>query len=78
MEPIRHPSNNMELLPPPGVSEEECQTLYATSGSVDGRRVVWSFWKPTPEELAALNEGKPVVFGVWGDKHPPVYLGVEA
>lgn len=78
MDPVRHPTNNMALTPPKGVSEEECQTLYATSGTIDGHRAVWSFWKPTPEELAALNEGKPVVFGVWGDKHPPIYLGVEA
>ena len=77
MDPIRHHSNNVALRPPEGVSEEECQTLYATRGTVEGRPCIWSFWQPTPDELTALSEGKPVLLGMWGDNHPPVYLGVE-
>lgn len=78
MHPIRHPTNDTAFHPPEGVSEEECQTLYATTGELNGHRCVWSFWTPTADELAALNAGRPVILGVWGDTHPPVYLGVEA
>lgn len=35
-----------------------------------------SAWEPTPEELAALNAGAPVILFVIGGVHPPVYVGV--
>lgn len=36
-----------------------------------------SAWIPTPEEIAALNAGAPVYLFIYGDKHPPVYVGVK-
>jgi hypothetical protein len=36
-----------------------------------------SAWKPTPEELTALNAGNPVILSVYGRGHPPVRLSVE-
>lgn len=41
----------------------------------DGRFV--SAWLPTPAELAALNAGAPVYLSIWGNNHPPVYVGVK-
>jgi hypothetical protein len=35
-----------------------------------------SAWEPTPEELAKLNRGAPVILGVLGTVHPPVWLRV--
>lgn len=35
-----------------------------------------SAWKPTPEELEALNRGMPVLLWVYGAGHPPVAVGV--
>jgi len=31
-------------------------------------------WFPTPDELAALNAGAPVILRVLGNGHPPVML----
>lgn len=36
-----------------------------------------SAWIPTPEEVAAINAGAPVYLCIYGDKHPPVYVGVK-
>jgi len=33
-------------------------------------------WEPTPDELAKLNAGAPVILRVLGTQHPPVYLDV--
>lgn len=41
----------------------------------DGRFI--SAWQPTPDELRLLNQGKSVLLHIFGNSHPPVYLGVE-
>ena len=41
----------------------------------DGRFI--SAWMPTPDELVRLNAGEPVYLSVWGNVHPPVYVGVK-
>ena len=41
----------------------------------DGRFI--SAWVPTPDELVRLNAGEPVYLSVWGNGHPPVYVGVK-
>lgn len=41
----------------------------------DGRFI--SAWIPTPAELHALNQGASVHLSIWGDGHPPVYVGVD-
>jgi hypothetical protein len=33
-------------------------------------------WMPTPDELAALNAGAPIMLTVVGTGHPPVMIGV--
>lgn len=52
---------------------EGCSTLPVVS---DGRGFS-SFWKPTPEELAALAAGATVQLIVLGSGHPPVSLYVN-
>lgn len=41
----------------------------------DGRFI--SAWLPTLDELVRLNAGEPVYLSVWGNGHPPVYVGVK-
>lgn len=36
-----------------------------------------SAWLPTPEELALLNAGKPLILSIYGYSHPPVALYVD-
>ena len=52
----------------------------AEVGNIRAIRTDYGFitaWIPTPDELAALNAGAPVYLTVWGNGHPPVYVGVK-
>jgi hypothetical protein len=72
----QHFSNNMLLGKPPG--SKDVETMPATMWiAEDGSVTVASFWRPEPEELAALNAGGSVVLYVAGTVHPPVAIGVE-
>lgn len=42
---------------------------------VDG--MLQSAWVPSPEELAALNEGKAIILTIFAVAQPPVALGVS-
>lgn len=79
MNKIQHPSNNAVLGAPAGWDQSElpCGALPITRGTQDGLPVVVSYWMPTPEELAALNAGKPVALWVVGPTMPPVSVEVE-
>lgn len=77
MDFFQHPSNNRVLGAPPGVPIEQCRALPVTDTMFEGRKAVASFWRPSPEELAGLNEGKAVVLVVAGSTHPPLFVGVE-
>lgn len=79
MDRVQHPSNNAVLGAPVGWDQEAlpCGALPVTRTEWDGVPSVVSFWKPTPEELAALNAGKPLALWVCGQTMPPVALMVE-
>lgn len=44
---------------------------------VDGTTpAMQTVWMPTPDELAALNNGAPIMVTLWGTGHPPIKLGI--
>lgn len=55
----------------------DCQDLHVRTQVINGCHTASSAWFPTPEELAALNAGQPVIFTHWGNGHPVVSLTVE-
>ena len=71
---VPHSSNNMLLAAPKGM--DNCAILPATMMIEDNQTIIASFWKPTAEELAALNANGHVTLYVWGTMHPPVAIGV--
>lgn len=82
MKHVAHPSNNAELAPPEGMTPDQCQALTITRLVYDqagggGIPACVSFWRPTPEQMALLNSGRPVWLSVLGTTHPPLCLGVE-
>lgn len=83
MTPTTHQSNNLTLTPPEGVSEEDCQTIRATTGVCDlpsGEQAAYvaCFWKPNAAELELLNQGRSVVVMHWGTRVVPHSVAVSA
>lgn len=72
----QHSTNNM-MLSANGIPN--CDTVPATMVvEEDGASRVLTFWRPSAEELGALNRGHSVCLHVCGRIHPPVALTVEA
>lgn len=63
---------NLILHKPENMTDEECSSLHV----VRCEHGFTSAWFPTPEELKLINSGSPVYLTIFGDSHPPVYLGV--
>lgn len=42
-----------------------------------GAALLSSVWHPTPDELAAIVAGAPILLTIYGSNHPPVQLGVS-
>lgn len=72
----QHSSNNFLLGAPPGRKDVETMPATMWVDDASGNVTVASFWRPDPEELAALNAGGSVVLYVSGTMHPPVCIGV--
>lgn len=79
MNKIQHPSNNAVLGAPAGWNQSDlpCGALPITRTECDGIPAVVSFWRPTAEELAALNAGASIALWVIGNTMPPVSLSVD-
>lgn len=79
MRPTQHPSNNDVLRAPQGVSVESCRSLAITRVLYGAERMpgVISYWQPSAEELALLNDGRAVYMSCWGGTHPPIAIGVD-
>lgn len=73
MRAIQTPSCNVVLVAP------GCEDLPVwRRGKADGLPMdtVTSYWAPSPEELAALNAGLPLVLSFLGNTHPPIMVRV--
>ena len=65
-----------EVLSPPTGQHKEISCLRVVKGKLENSdvNVTTSYWKPTSQELAALNDGGGIYLAVMGDRHPPVML----
>lgn len=81
---IQHTMCTHVLAAPPGVPIEECRALpiRRTAEALPGTDLlmpnVVSFWRPEPEELAAINAGHPIMLTIQGRTHPPLRMQVCA
>jgi hypothetical protein len=65
------------LQPPPDWDRNK----YGECGVLEIRErdgVMESAWYPSPEELAELAKGRPVILTIRSHEHPPVSLNVES
>ena len=73
MMPLR-PSNSQKYVAPAG--RDAVGSLHIAVETHDGMRFLVSKWEPTPDELARLNAGAPVVLGISAPRHPVVFVSV--
>lgn len=81
MIPLVHPSATRAPGAPRNWDEARhgsCCALPIADVDVGGRLVMESLWRPSAEELAALNVGGAVILQVGGTQHPVVAVGVCA
>lgn len=73
-----HPICNAKLRPPENWDQSgvPCGALPVHICELEGVPVMESFWRPSAEELEALNARGYVVLQVLSTSHPPVAIGV--
>lgn len=79
MLPVNIQDHDRVLSKPEGWDDSvsgECKPLKIRDRSDSGVEWMESEWKPSPEELAAMNAGRSVLLAVFGNEHPPVSLSV--
>lgn len=65
---------NRSFGPPPGVSEEQCQTLRV----FDNGNCLVSAWELTPQEISEVIRTKQVFQSIWGRSLAPSLIGSES
>lgn len=81
MTPITFPEANASFKAPSDLHENQVATIMAyfgpiPGGSMDGEKMVVVAWKPSPDELAALNSGAPVFLTTLGGL-PPHFITTD-
>jgi len=75
----RHTKTTRTLGAPRGWDQQtdgRCGRLPIADAICEAGPVMESAWEPTPEEIALIAAGAPVILGIFGEFHPPVYLRV--
>ena len=79
MHPETFPESNTTFTKPGNMTDEQCTSLSAWRGMTDdGYAVVITHWKPSYEDLQALNAGGGIYVMVFaGGQLPPMSLFTE-
>lgn len=75
MHPIEPKNATHELAPPAGMAD--CIPLAVRVSQDTDCRTFTSAWQPSAEELESLRKGASVAVTIFGNSHPPIYVGVE-
>ena len=75
MKAVRFPQATTFFGPPPGLSESQVKMIPAfigtvQRGSMEGSAMVITAWKPSPDDLARLNQGDPIFLTFLGSLPP--------
>jgi hypothetical protein len=73
MTPIKTNLCNFTYTAPAGMTAEQCGDLHCMRNPEN--HTITSFWKPEPEEAAAIASGGLVMLTIHGLAHPPVFIG---
>lgn len=59
---------------PETMTDEECYSVSAYLGEVEGRKFINTCWMPNKEDIEAILAGRPIVLQINGGIMPPVAL----
>lgn len=81
MIPTEFPESNIKFKPPPDLEESQCGVIpgftgEVVGGSCDGCPLTVVAWRPTAEELEAINNGAPIFLSIIGGL-PPHFLTTD-
>ena len=79
MESIGIDNATRDLNPPKNWDRDTqgpCGNLLIKDVPMYGTNVMMSAWIPSKEELEWLNAGHPVILGIVGHTHPPLFIKV--
>ena len=69
---------SQEIKKPVNMTDEECSSIWATTGVDEaGYAYILTAWKPSYEDLQALNNGSPIYIKVLSTGLPPMALFTE-
>lgn len=74
MQPIQFPGS-VEIKKPKNMTDEECMSIWAVihEEGIDGSIVGYTqAWKPSYEDLQALNRGEPIYIFINSKRLPPI------
>lgn len=82
MIPIKFPESNIAFRPPPDLEESQCGTVHGFTGEIqggscDGCPVLVVAYRPTAEELEAINNGACIYLSMISDGLPPHFLTTD-
>lgn len=80
MKALKLPITNKVLGAPKDWDEAKhgpCDGLPVHISEQNGMPVIFSYWQPSPEEIALIINGMPIRLAVFGHAHPPVGMDVE-
>lgn len=74
MHPIEF-AGSTEVKKPANMTDEECLSVWATAGiDLDGYPYYITAWKPSYEDLQAINRGEPIYVKTLSKQLPPMAL----
>lgn len=77
---ILHPANATRVLAVPqswdSIEQGDCSPLPVIDYEDGGQPWMLSVWRPSPEDLKALNEGHGITLAILGKSHPVVAVGI--
>jgi hypothetical protein len=74
MQPIEFPGST-QIGKPQDMTDEQCFSVWATAGiDADGFAYYMTCWKPSYEDIKAIQEGRPIYVKVLAKTLPPMAL----
>jgi hypothetical protein len=64
-----------EIQKPVNLTDDQCSSIYALKGVDAGGYEFWvEAWKPSYEDLQALNQGEPIYLKILSNGLPPIFM----